>query len=139
MPMMTSTDPVQQVPVLPDRAAFVAVPLSPSSGSRPIGDLCAMTFQPGPFCVFPPETEATCRRSLDRSTAARISPLPPPEEVFVDWLLSVPHGADLEDAARRQIEIIDRLAPIHPDVRSLRVLLGCVAGGSFWRRPPGNL
>ena len=38
----------------------------------------------------------------------RISPLPPPEEIFVDWLMSVPHGDCLEAAARYQIEMIDR-------------------------------
>lgn len=35
------------------------------------------------------------RRPLGREALARISPLPPPEEVFFDWLVSVPHGACL--------------------------------------------
>jgi hypothetical protein len=70
---------------------------------------------------------------------ARISPLPPPEEVFADWLLSLPHGADLEDAARDQISLIDRHMPFHPDVQRLRILLVAIAGGACWRRPVPNL
>ena len=49
------------------------------------------------------------RRPLGREALARISPLPPPEEVFFDWLVSVPHGACLEEAARREIARIDRV------------------------------
>lgn len=55
------------------------------------------------------------------------------------WLMSVPHGADLEEAARQQIALIDRRAPLHPDVRSLRTLLVAVAGTAAWQRPVSNL
>lgn len=84
------------------------------------------------------DTIAT-RRPLDRETLRAISPLPPPEEVFADWLMSVPHGADLAAAARGQIALIDRRVPFHPDVQCLRMLLVAVAGDSGWQRPPRNL
>lgn len=66
--------------------------------------------------------------ALDGRKQSSVSPLPPPEEVFVDWLMSVPHDADLEAAARGQIALIDRRAPLHPDVLCLRALLAAVAG-----------
>jgi len=57
-----------------------------------------------------------------------VSPLPPPDEVFADWLLSVPHGADIATAARRQVELIDDRGLTHPDVACLRMLLVAIAG-----------
>lgn len=57
-----------------------------------------------------------------------VSPLPPPEEIFIDWLMSVPVGADLAAAARNQIGLIDRRAPLHPGARCLRMLLSVLAG-----------
>jgi len=75
------------------------------------------------------DRKAAARPALDRQTMASISPLPPPEEVFVDWLMSVPANDCLKAAARHQIDIIDRSALfLHPDVRSLRLLLVAVAG-----------
>ena len=68
------------------------------------------------------------RRPLDRRAMASISPLPSPEDVFIDWLMSVPHGDCLEAAARYQIEMIDRRMSLHPDVQCLRTLLLAVAG-----------
>ena len=79
------------------------------------------------------------RRPLGLWTLRTVSPLPPPEEVFADWLLSVPHGADLEAAARKQIALIDRRMPFHPDVQCLRMLLVAVAGDGGWQRPLRNL
>ncbi len=79
------------------------------------------------------------RRPLDAEAMRAISPLPPPEEVFADWLLSVPHGVDLATAARRQIALIDRRMPFHPDVQCLRMLLVAVAGDFGWQRPLRNL
>lgn len=80
------------------------------------------------------------RPTLDRETMACISPLPPPQEVFVDWLMSVPADDCLEAAARYQIEIIDHSAIfLHPDVRHLRTLLLAVAGDSGWHNPISNL
>ena len=67
-------------------------------------------------------------RPLRASGTGRVSPLPPPEEVFADWLLSVPHGEDLAAAARRQVEMIDDRGPSHPDAACLRMLLVAVAG-----------
>ncbi|MET3792290.1 hypothetical protein [Aquamicrobium terrae] len=78
-------------------------------------------------------------RPLDRQAAAKISPLPPPEEVFVDWLMSVPPDACLEDEARRQIELIDSRPTLHPDVRCLRALLVAVAGKGSWPKPAASL
>lgn len=60
---------------------------------------------------------------------APASLLPLPEDVFLGWLLSVPPDQDVAAAAQRQIEIIDRRAPAHPDVHSLRKLLAVVAQG----------
>ncbi len=71
----------------------------------------------------------TRHRPAGRRDMRRISPLPPPEEVFVDWLMSVPHGDSLEAAARCQIELIDSSpASSHPDVLHLRLLLVAIAG-----------
>lgn len=72
---------------------------------------------------------ATRRRPIDRTAMAGISPLPPPEEVFADWLLSLPHNADIEVAARQQIELIDKSANFHPDIQCLRMLLVAIADG----------
>lgn len=79
------------------------------------------------------------RRPLDCKAMAAISPLPPPQEVFVDWLMSVPADADLETAARRQIALIDRRIPLHPDALVLRTLLAAVAGSGSWPKPVANL
>lgn len=79
------------------------------------------------------------RRSLDRRTMAAISPLPPPEEIFIDWLMSVPFDVDLEMAARRQIDLIDKNHILHPDVLRLRLLLAAVANGGEWHKPSSNL
>lgn len=82
---------------------------------------------------------ASSRRPLDGEAMAAISPLPPPDEVFVDWLMSVPPGADLEAAARHQIALIDRRGQLHPDVQVLRTLLAAVAGRGGWSKPVSNL
>lgn len=85
------------------------------------------------------DNAVTVRRPIDRKAIAAISPLPPPEEVFADWLLSVPHGADLETAARKQIALIDRSASLHPDLLCLRTMLAAIAGDCVWRRRTTNL
>jgi hypothetical protein len=61
------------------------------------------------------------------------------EEVFIDWLMSLPHGANIETAARRQIALIDRRTPLHPDVQCLRTLLVAVAGPTHWQKAVANL
>jgi hypothetical protein len=76
---------------------------------------------------------------IDAATMRSISPLPPPEEVFIDWLMSLPHGAGIETAARRQIALIDRRSSLHPDVQCLRTLLVVVAGATHWQKPVANL
>lgn len=82
----------------------------------------------------------TARRTLNAGTMAAVSPLPPPEEVFIDWLMSVPADDCLEAAARYQIEIIDRCTAFqHPDVRRLRTLLAALAGDCDWKKPISNL
>jgi len=85
------------------------------------------------------EAVAARRRPLARREIAALSPLPPPEEVFIDWLMSVPHDADLEVAAQRKIEVIDRRGTLHPDVLRLRTLLAVVAGTSAWPKQVHNL
>ena len=85
------------------------------------------------------EKVAARHRPLDRQTMAAISPLPPPEEVFIDWLMSVPLDADIEAEARKKIAVIDRCGPLHPDVFRLRTLLAVVAGTSAWPKPVSNL
>ncbi len=77
-------------------------------------------------------------RRIDAATMAALSPLPPPEEVFVDWLLSVPHGTDLEGAARSQIELIDSRPQSHPAAQCLRTLLLAMAGG-HWHARAANI
>jgi hypothetical protein len=92
-----------------------------------------MTARDGYGMATPPHT-------IDAKKMAAISPLPPPEEVFIDWLMSVPPDDCLEAAARCQIEIIDRSAVfLHPDVRHLRTLLVAVAGDADWPRPISSL
>lgn len=82
---------------------------------------------------------ATPPRKLDATTMAAISPLPPPQEVFIDWLMSVPPGTSIEIAARRQIAVIDARMTLHPDVQILRTLLAAIAGSSDWAKPVSNL
>ncbi|MEZ2329635.1 hypothetical protein AB6802_07920 [Mesorhizobium sp. RCC_202] len=76
-----------------------------------------------------PERPRRMRRA-NAATMRAVSPLPPPEEVFADWLLSVPHEADLEAAALSKVALIDRCGSLHPDVQRLRTLLAVVAGTS---------
>ncbi|MEO5325199.1 hypothetical protein PV773_17940 [Mesorhizobium sp. CC13] len=83
-------------------------------------------------------TAAAPRKKLDGKTMAAISPLPPPEEVFIDWLMSVPPGTSIEAAARWQIAVIDSRGLLHQDVQVLRTLLAAVAGRGHWVRPPFN-
>ena len=70
------------------------------------------------------------RRPLTRETLRTISPLPPPEEVFADWLMALPQGACIEAAARREIARIDGSNLFHPDLQCLRMLLVAVAGST---------
>lgn len=80
------------------------------------------------------------RRELGHENMARVSQLPPPEEVFADWLLSVSHDDCMEAAARFQIELIDRSpAAWHPDVRHLRLMLVAIAGDGVWQANDRNL
>jgi len=65
--------------------------------------------------------------------------LPSPERVFADWLVSVPAGADLGAAARREIARIDLRGSGHPDVEYLRTLLLAVASDCTWRRDVRSL
>jgi len=82
----------------------------------------------------PSGEETRCRRGP--RVMASVSPLPPPAEIFIDWLMSVPVGADLAAAACKQIGLIDRRAPLHPDARCLRMLLSALAGSAGSSRLP---
>ena len=76
----------------------------------------------------------------DHRILTAVSPLPPPEEVFFDWLMSVPADGCLEAAARWQIEIIDRSPVVlNPDVLRLRTLFVAMAGKADWNKPISNL
>jgi hypothetical protein len=59
----------------------------------------------------------------DYRVMAHISPLPPPEEVFLDWLMAVPAKDDLQLAAQAEIDRIDRRGLRHPDLDRLRMML----------------
>ena len=75
------------------------------------------------------------RRRRDRATLAKVSPLPPPDEVFADWLVSLQPNACLEAAARKQIEMIDRSSvALHLSIQHLRLLLLAVADDSDRKR-----
>jgi len=65
--------------------------------------------------------------------------LPSPEQVFAEWLLWVPCGADLRAAARAQIAEIDRRGSRHPDAQYLRALFVAIAGGYSRRQASANL
>jgi hypothetical protein len=72
-----------------------------------------------------------CRRSP--VTAESVSSLPPPEQVFLDWLMWLPIEADVQAAARREIARLDRRMPLAPDADRLRTLFLAVLGS----RPQG--
>ncbi|OWJ64574.1 hypothetical protein [Inquilinus limosus] len=56
------------------------------------------------------------------AVAEPVPPLPPPEQVFLDWLMWLPAGADIEAAARREIARLDRRMPLAGGARRLRAL-----------------
>lgn len=85
------------------------------------------------------ETAIAERRQIGGKVMAAISPLPPPQEILADWLMSVPTGVSLDLAARRQIELIDSKGLCHPDVQVLRSLLVVFACSDDWPRPVLNL
>ncbi len=68
----------------------------------------------------------TVRRA--RPMPAHISPLPPPEAVFLDWLMTVSTDRDIEAAARVEIDRIDRRGIAHPDLDKLRGLFLAFVG-----------
>lgn len=61
--------------------------------------------------------------------AEPVPPLPPPEQVFLDWLLWLPAGADIEAAARREIARLDRRLPLADGARRLRALFQTLIAG----------
>ena len=68
-------------------------------------------------------------RMPDLETMAKTSSLPPPEDIFIAWILSVPDQGCVETAARAQIAIIDRSAvALDPNVIKLRTLLVAAIG-----------
>ena len=79
------------------------------------------------------------RRSVSPRVMAMISPPPPPQEVFVDWLMSLPAESDLPAAALKQVARIDGTGLLHPDVLCLRTLLVAIAGNCGWRKQLSNL
>lgn len=65
----------------------------------------------------PEARDAAGRR---KSTARERLPLP--EDVFLAWLLALPEGMDLAQAARREIARLDAAAPLGPGPARLRGL-----------------
>lgn len=74
------------------------------------------------------------RRPLP-ATASTASPLPPPEEIFADWLVWLPADADLEAAARIEIERLIRRSPLGADARCLLTLFQAVANPAPASKP----
>ena len=60
--------------------------------------------------------------------AEAVPPLPPPEQVFLDWLMWLPADADVEAAARREIARLDRRLPLAAEAEQLRMLFQAVLG-----------
>ncbi len=46
-----------------------------------------------------------------------------PEDVFLLWLLQLPEGTDVAEAARKEITQMDRDAPLSPRATRLRELM----------------
>lgn len=51
------------------------------------------------------------------------SPQTRPEDVFLLWLLQLPEGTDVAEAARKEITRMDRNAPLSPRAARLRELM----------------
>src|SRR3546814_4660586 len=64
------------------------------------------------------------RRTRARATSAPRprNDMPRPEDVFLAWLCSLPEGADIAAAARREVARIERRAPLRPELQRLRDL-----------------
>src|SRR3546814_12435078 len=61
------------------------------------------------------------RRTRARATSAPRprNDMPRPEDVFLAWLCSLPAGADIAAAARREVARIERRAPLRPELQRL--------------------
>lgn len=59
----------------------------------------------------------------EHAAAAWPSAQASPEDVFLIWLLRLPDGADVAEAARAEIARLDRAAPLAPGPLRLRGLL----------------
>ena len=57
-----------------------------------------------------------------RGAAARSTPLPQPEEVFLSWLAAQPQGSDLMNAANTEIRRLEGYRGEHQDPRRLKEL-----------------
>ena len=63
----------------------------------------------------------------NRSGKSRISAGTSPEDVFLFWLLLLPEGTDIAEAARDEIARLDRAAPLPPGPARLRELMAQTA------------
>lgn len=68
----------------------------------------------------------------DGAASSQRRPLPSPEDVFIAWLLWLPDGVDLPEAALQEVARLDRRPALPPGAERLRDLLLAVAQ---WRRP----
>ena len=68
----------------------------------------------------------------DGAASSQRCSLPSPEDVFIAWLLWLPDGVDLPEAALQEVARLDRRSALPPGAKRLRDLLLAVAR---WRRP----
>ena len=60
--------------------------------------------------------------------------LPSPEDVFIAWLLWLPDGVDLPEAALQEVARLDRRPALSPGAERLRDLLLAVVRGQGRRQ-----
>ena len=65
----------------------------------------------------------------DGAASSERCSLPSPEDVFIAWLLWLPDGVDLQEAALREVARLDRRPALPPGAERLRDLLLAVARG----------
>ncbi len=70
----------------------------------------------------------------DGAASSHRRSLPSPEDVFIAWLLWLPDGADLPEAALQEVARLDRRPALSPGAKRLRDLLLAVVRGQGQRQ-----
>ena len=70
----------------------------------------------------------------DGAASSQRRSLPSPEDVFIAWLLWLPDGVDLPEAALQEVARLDRRPALPPGAERLRDLLLAVARGQGQRQ-----